>query len=163
MYRTEVPLASVAAGAIAAAFLFVAVLLGAGDVLAESASLRGTTADASPVLHAEPMPMPGVQLRPMPRPLPALPPYVAPAEPGDALAALEAVEIALKEASDGSTYVWHRDNGRLAGAFRPTSTFRDGDGRVCRHLEMRMRLGSYQRQVEGIACRAPDGVWMLEG
>ena len=84
-------------------------------------------------------------------------------EAGDDVAALEAVEIALTQASDGATYIWRRGNGRLVGAVKPTNTFRDADRRICRHIEMQLRLGTYVRRTEGIACRGPDGVWNLEG
>jgi hypothetical protein len=154
MYRSDVPLTSVAAGASAATFLFMSVFIGVGDASAENTGLPGTSVYAD----AAPFPLPSAR-----REAAAIPPYMAPPEPGDSTAALEAVEIALTQASDGATYVWRRHNGRLAGAFRPTSTFRDVDGRMCRHLEMHMRLGTYQRRTEGIACRSSDGVWNLEG
>jgi len=92
-----------------------------------------------------------------------LPPIRAQTEPGDEIAALAAVEVALTQASDGATYFWQRGNGRLAGAIRMRSTFRDVDGRICRHLEMQMRLGDYVRKTEGVACRGADRVWLLEG
>lgn len=154
MYSSDVPLSSVAAGASAAMFLFLTAFIGVGDVSAGSTGLPGTSIHADAAPFALPTPR---------RSSPAIPPYMAPPEPGDSIAALEAVEIALTQASDGATYVWRRHNGRLAGAFRPTSTFRDSDGRICRHLEMHMRLGTYQRHTEGIACRSTDGVWNLEG
>lgn len=174
MYRSEVPLSSIAAGALAATFLFVSVFLGAGQALARDRGLRGPASDdtmttippspaPAPVMHADPDTRPDRTFPSPRRPLPSIPPYTAPPQPGDDIAVLEAIEIALTEASDGSTYVWRRDHGRLAGAFRPTSTFRDADGRMCRHLELRLRLGSYQRTIEGIACRARNGVWQLEG
>jgi surface antigen len=92
-----------------------------------------------------------------------LPPIRARAEPGDELAALRAIDAALSGAGDGSTYVWGHGNGRLAGSIRPTSTFRDHLGRICRHLIVTMRLGSYTRRGETIACRGGDGAWSLDG
>lgn len=81
----------------------------------------------------------------------------------DAVAALEAVQLALTEVGDGATYVWHRKHGRLSGAVQPTSSFRDGTGHVCRHIIMALTSGNYSRKAEGIACRQRDGVWVLEG
>lgn len=81
----------------------------------------------------------------------------------DAVAALEAVQLALTEVGDGATYVWHRKHGRLSGAIQPTSSFKDGSGHVCRHIVMALTSGSYSRKAEGIACRQRDGVWVLEG
>jgi surface antigen len=88
---------------------------------------------------------------------------MARAERGDELAALRSIDTALSEVGDGSTYVWGRGNGRLAGAIRVTSTFRDRTARICRHLIVTMRLGSYARRTETIACRAGDGAWRLDG
>jgi hypothetical protein len=81
----------------------------------------------------------------------------------DEIAALDAVQIALTEAADGATYVWQRYHGRLNGSVRMTSTFRGGDGRLCRHLVMSLTAGRYTRRTEGIACRDKDKVWSLEG
>jgi surface antigen len=92
-----------------------------------------------------------------------LPPVRTSAEPGDELAALRAIDAALSETADGSTYVWGHGNGRLAGAIRVTSTFRDRAARICRHLIVTMRLGSYARRSETIACRGSDRAWILDG
>ncbi|MEQ1616327.1 MAG: hypothetical protein ABL904_26545 [Hyphomicrobiaceae bacterium] len=81
----------------------------------------------------------------------------------DAVAALEAVQLALTEVGDGATYVWHRKHGRLSGAIQPTSSFKDGTGHICRHIVMALTSGNYSRKAEGIACRQRDGVWVLEG
>ncbi len=170
MSPSQLSVSSVVAGSFAAVFLFFSVLIGGSDAFAQFSGrpvtapfVDGGIADVHRTTsepHDASLPQSAAPLR---RALPMVPPYEAPAEPGDALAALEAIEIALTQASDGSTYIWRRNNGRLAGAFRPTSTFRGADGRYCRHLEMRMRLGTYQRLMEGIACRGSDGVWILEG
>jgi hypothetical protein len=81
----------------------------------------------------------------------------------DAEAALKAIHLGLTEVGDGSTFVWHRAHGRLRGTVRPTSSFRDVDGRVCRHLVVTLAAGRYARTSEGIACRLEDGSWALEG
>ena len=160
--RSNESLSSVAAGSFAAVLLFFCVLIGGGDSFAQSPAASATDGHFAEV-HSAVVQSDAHSALPARRPLPVVPPYTAPSEPGDALAALEAIEIALTQAGDGATYIWRRNNGRLAGAFRPTSTFRDAEGRICRHLEMRMRLGTYQRPIEGIACRDKDGVWNLEG
>ncbi len=167
MSVSHIPVSSVAFGAGAATFLFMSVLLGIGDASAEGRefrSLPGMTihADAAPAIPMT-LPPPASSLTTLRRETPSIPGYTAPAEPGDAAAALEAVDVALTQASDGATYVWRRHHGRLAGTVRPTSTFRDADGRMCRHIEIQLRLGTYQRRTEGVACRGQDGVWLLEG
>ena len=42
----------------------------------------------------------------------------------DEIAALEAIRVALTEVGDGTTYVWHRQHGRLSGIVQPTSPSR---------------------------------------
>lgn len=87
----------------------------------------------------------------------------APLDEADELAALEAVQLALSEVADGSTYVWYRAHGRLNGAFRPTQSFRDAAGKICRHLKVTLTSGALTRSTEGIACRTEDGRWSLDG
>ena len=77
--------------------------------------------------------------------------------------ALNALQVALTELSDGATLVWRRPSRALTGVIKPVSAFRDDEGRVCRHLIYSLSLGTYVRQVEGIACREPDGKWSLAG
>ena len=149
MYTSSPSLSTLTAGAGAAVFLFVSVLISGGDLRAEAIFLEPSRAGPNDALPQFPRPA-----MPLMRPL---------VEAGDETAAIEAVEIALTQAGDGATYLWQRGNGRLAGAIRMTSTFRDADGRICRHLEMQMRHGGYVRKTEGIACRGTDGVWLLEG
>lgn len=77
--------------------------------------------------------------------------------------ALNALQVALTELSDGATLVWRRPSRELTGVIKPVSAFRDDEGRVCRHLIYSLSLGTYVRQVEGIACRGADGNWSLSG
>lgn len=81
----------------------------------------------------------------------------------DEIAALDAIRMALTEAGDGASFVWHRDNGRLSGVVQPTTSFKDASGRVCRHIVLVLTTGVRSGRVEGIACRLPDGRWQLEG
>lgn len=81
----------------------------------------------------------------------------------DRLAAVQALELALSELGDGVTLVWQRPERRLVGRIKPVSAFRDDKGRVCRHVVYSLALGAYQRQIEGVACREPDGSWSLSG
>lgn len=81
----------------------------------------------------------------------------------DEAAALEAVQVALTEVGDGSSYVWYRHGGRLSGIVQPTQSFKDTLGRVCRHIVVTLRDVSRQKRTEGIACRLADGAWELDG
>jgi len=81
----------------------------------------------------------------------------------DRVAAAQALELALSELGDGVTLVWQRPERRLVGRIKPVSAFRDDKGRVCRHVIYSLALGTYQRQIEGVACREQDGSWSLSG
>ena len=81
----------------------------------------------------------------------------------DEIAALERIQYALSEVSDGKTYVWRRWHGRLSGLVQPTTSFKGDDGRICRHLIVLMTTGPTTRKQEGIACRLPSGRWQLDG
>ncbi len=104
---------------------------------------------------------------PLPReklwPKPSLAELKATLDDTDAIAALEAMQLALSEVGDGATYIWHRKHGRLSGAIQPTASFKDASGQICRHIIVAMTSGSYSRKAEGIACRMKDGGWILEG
>ncbi len=76
---------------------------------------------------------------------------------------MQALELALSELGDGVTLVWQRPSAALVGRIKPVSAFRDDQGRVCRHVVYSLTLGTYQRQIEGVACREPDGSWSLSG
>lgn len=81
----------------------------------------------------------------------------------DELATLEALQVALSEVGDGSSYVWHRPGGMISGVIQPTSSFKDTGGKICRHIELVLTAGAHSRKMEGIACRLPTGKWQLDG
>jgi hypothetical protein len=81
----------------------------------------------------------------------------------DEIAALERIQYALSEVGDGTTYVWRRWHGRLAGVVRPTVSFKDSSGKVCRHLMVLLTTGKRTSKIEGVACRLPSGRWQLDG
>jgi hypothetical protein len=92
---------------------------------------------------------------------PAEPPHQLDAN--DEIAALERIQYALTEVGDGSTYVWRRWHGRLSGIVQPTSSFKDPEGKVCRHMVVMLTTGKHTKKQEGIACRLPSGRWQLDG
>lgn len=81
----------------------------------------------------------------------------------DEISALEALHLALTEVGDGSTYVWHGRSGRVSGIVQPTTSFKDADGKICRHIVVGLTAESYSRKLEGVACRRGNGSWQLEG
>ncbi len=95
------------------------------------------------------------------RTTPIAPPHELDAR--DEIAALERIQYALSEVGDGSTYVWRRWHGRLAGVIHPTSSFKDDSGKVCRHLMVLLTTGRRTSKIEGVACRLPSGRWQLDG
>lgn len=100
---------------------------------------------------------------PRPSPRPKFADHSQDLDDGDEIAALDAVRVALSQVGDGSSYVWHRDNGRLSGVIQPTTSFKDVSGRVCRHIVLILTTGYRSGRVEGVACRLTDGRWQLEG
>jgi surface antigen len=86
-----------------------------------------------------------------------------PLDASDEIAALTSVQHALSQTGDGSNYVWHRHNGRLSGIVKPTSSFKNGAGEICRHIVVMLTTGNKTRKTEGVACRQLNGVWSLEG
>lgn len=81
----------------------------------------------------------------------------------DEIAALESLQIALSKVADGSSYVWHRSHGRLSGVVRPTSSFKDLKGQVCRHITVVLSSPDTTKRTETIACRLGNGVWEVDG
>lgn len=79
----------------------------------------------------------------------------------DERAALQALQFALNEVGDGSTFVWHRKKGVLSGSIKPTAVFVDDNNRLCRHLVFSLSAGDRTNTIEGIACRTEDGFWRL--
>lgn len=87
----------------------------------------------------------------------------APLDENDEIAALESLQFALTEVADGSSYVWHRSHGRLSGLVKPTSSFKDANGNVCRHILVVLNGTENTRKTETVACRQATGVWKLDG
>ncbi len=81
----------------------------------------------------------------------------------DEIAALESVQFALSEVGDGASYIWHRNNGRLSGMVQPVTSFKDGQGQICRHVVVILTSGNNSKKTEGVACRLTTGQWKLEG
>jgi surface antigen len=92
-----------------------------------------------------------------------VPEYKQQLDDTDEVAAFEALHLGLTEVADGATYVWHRANGRLSGAVQPTQSFKASNGQICRHIVVSLSSGTMHRRTEGIACRAGNGVWSLNG
>lgn len=81
----------------------------------------------------------------------------------DEIAALESIQMGLSGMVDGEPFVWRRANGRLSGIVRPTVSFRNKQGTICRHVVVLLTTGFKTRTAEGIACRSQNRRWVLEG
>ncbi len=86
-----------------------------------------------------------------------------PLDESDEIAALESVQFALTEVADGSSYVWHRSNGRMSGVVKPLSSFKDTKGEVCRHVLIVFNSNDLSKKTEAVACRLGTGVWQMAG
>ena len=86
-----------------------------------------------------------------------------PLDESDEIAALESVQFALTEVADGSSYVWHRSNGRLSGVVKPLTSFKDPKGGICRHVLVVLNSPDLTKKTETVACRLATGVWELDG
>ncbi len=89
--------------------------------------------------------------------------FQKPLDESDEIAALESVQYALTEVADGSSYVWHRSHGRLSGIVKPTASFKDGQGGICRRVVVVLNGADTTKKTEAVACRLASGVWQLEG
>lgn len=86
-----------------------------------------------------------------------------PLDESDEIAALQSVQYALSEVADGSSYIWHRSNGRISGVVKPLSSFKDQQGSVCRHVLVVLNSSDTTKKTEAVACRLAGGVWQLDG
>lgn len=150
--RPTVSLLPLAASTLAAFALVAAVIIAPELAAADPPPSSGSASECAEGLDKESLwPRPslaGVPLR---------------LDDADERAALESVQKALTEAGDGATYVWHRAHGRLSGFVQPTRSFKDTDGKICRHIVVVLSSGTRTKQTEGIACRLASGLWQLDG
>ncbi len=79
------------------------------------------------------------------------------------IAALESIQMGLSQMDDGTPFVWRHNNGKLSGIVRPTVSFRNAEGQLCRHVVVLLTTGYKTSTAEGIACRLPNRRWTLEG
>jgi hypothetical protein len=150
--------------------LAIAAICVLGAILVTSPALVHAT-DTAPAATTRPAPAAPEPITPgaatpntnKPSPRPRYADAMPRLDTSDEAATLEAVHLALSELGDGASYVWHRRGGRLSGVINPTTSFKDRDGRVCRHLVMTLSAGPHTARTEGVACRLADRSWRLEG
>jgi surface antigen len=158
-------LVSLAAGGLTA-FAFVAtIFLSSGDIYAADAParVRSPAAEQAQDPSCACPDTSSSRQKPKYAELKSAPDDGRPLDSGDEVAALSSVQHALSATADGATYIWHRNNGRISGLVKPTSSFKNVEGTVCRHVVVMLTTGSKTRKAEGVACRGTGGVWSLEG
>lgn len=154
-------LVSLSAGALTAFAMVATVFLSSPDAFAADPAQQESAGPQAPSCAC-----PGTSSRrqkPKYADLKSVPDDGRPLDAGDETAALSSVQHALSATADGATYIWHRNNGRISGLVKPTSSFKSVEGAICRHVVVMMTTGSKTRKAEGVACRGTDGVWSLEG
>ncbi|HEY8275862.1 MAG TPA: hypothetical protein VIG52_02575 [Methyloceanibacter sp.] len=134
------------------------IIIGAGALVLSLIS------PAPPSPHAqEQVRLAGVEGGVSAAPKPTLAELRARLDQSDRALAVKALGLALNELGDGATLVWRRPERALVGKIKPSTAFRDNEGRICRHVTYAITLGDYSNQVEGVACREIDGEWSLKG
>lgn len=154
-------LVSLSAGALTAFAMVATVFLSSPDAFAADPVQQESAGPQAPSCAC-----PGTSSRrqkPKYADLKSVPDDGRPLDAGDETAALSSVQHALSATADGATYIWHRNNGRISGLVKPTSSFKSVEGAICRHVVVMMTTGNKTRKAEGVACRGTDGVWSLEG
>ncbi len=75
----------------------------------------------------------------------------------------KAIQHALKKVADGSAYQWHHKKYRLMGHVKPTTTYFNARGQLCRHIQFSLYAGSIKRKSQALACRNEAGLWIVKG
>jgi len=164
--RETPSLVSLSAGALTAFAMVATIFLSSPEALAADPAEASAAAQERAAAQAPSCACPGTSSRrqkPKYADLKSAPDDGRVLDAGDEVAALSSVQHALSATADGATYVWHRNNGRISGLIQPTSSFKNVDGTLCRHVVVMMTTGDKTRKAEGVACRDALGVWTLEG
>jgi surface antigen len=74
----------------------------------------------------------------------------------------QTVSRSLETTPSGTTTSWvNPDNGNR-GTVMPTRTFRGQDGNYCRDFQQSVVIQGQSQQLNGTACRQPDGSWRTQ-
>ena len=68
---------------------------------------------------------------------------------------------ALETGRSGTVFTWRTPDDGANGSFIPRPAFQDASGRICRGFDQTVTIGGQVQQVQGTACRQPDGWWEL--
>ncbi|WJW74288.1 RT0821/Lpp0805 family surface protein [Thiohalobacter sp. IOR34] len=67
----------------------------------------------------------------------------------------------LEYAPDNQAVTWQNPDTGASYTVTPTRTYEAGDGRYCREYISQASIGGQEQQVQGTACRQPDGSWKI--
>ena len=81
---------------------------------------------------------------------------------GDQRAINDAAQYSLEYAKTHESTEWFNPDTGSSGTFTPVSTHEEPNGRVCREYSVNAIIAGREDQVDGIACRMPDGSWLEE-
>ncbi|MEL6871584.1 MAG: hypothetical protein AAFO62_02065 [Pseudomonadota bacterium] len=144
-------------GFAALACIFVSLGIGLSPALADDARMRGTKAP----IESQGAERAGIDDNPLRGTVLG---FAAPKlSSADRLATLEAIQLVLDEVGDGSSYLWHRQHGRLSGLIRAESSFYGPAEAVCRRLRVTLMYGPQTKTMKTVACRGTDGRWSFDG
>lgn len=74
----------------------------------------------------------------------------------------ECISQTLNNVPDAQPVVWQGSQDRTY-SITPTNTFEVAPGAYCREYTSTAKVGSEKQQVQGTACRQPDGSWKIIG
>ena len=68
-------------------------------------------------------------------------------------------ERTLEQAADGQTLTWKSPHSGNSGSITATRTYQADDGRYCRDYRQTITVGEENEELDGTACRRPEGFW----
>lgn len=77
------------------------------------------------------------------------------------LAYLRQAEQRAYAAPIGQSIVWNNPESGHSGVIIPTRDGRSQQGNYCREFQQQIKIGGKTEQGYGVACRQPDGSWMI--
>ena len=75
----------------------------------------------------------------------------------------KAINQALKKVADGTAYQWQHKRSNLAGNIKPTTTYLNTKGQLCRHIQFSLyAAGNIKKKSEALVCRNNNGQWIIK-
>lgn len=71
----------------------------------------------------------------------------------------DTTQNALENQKTGQTAAWTNPDTGHSGEVTPTRTYTAADGSPCREFEQTIFVDGEYEQIQGTACRQPDGTW----